>query len=509
MNENSIENKIDKARKIISSVNSQAYKDIFLISNSVLSKDPLTSNFLNRFLNDDDPKQHRFYRIIYKLSSYYIKSALHFMACIVKLFAYYLSFFRFNFSKENKEFILIDTLFNMGTIRKSDSFKDSNFLGVEDILKKMDKHYAYLPFFSSLFENKRPFEIFSILKILKRDKVPTLCEYQLLSIYDLLYLLYFIIVYPFHVINLSRTLDKNISVMRLLKYELRETLDQVTFYGFLRYLIGRKIAKLPYEKIKVISWFENQAIHKNLYRGLRKNTAKVKIYGAQLFLYSKNYINMEADQNEERFGVIPDKILVNGTYFAPERSNLNYAVGPSLRYKRIFDTQVRKENQRNILVLLPYSDDDLENILQMLVDAKISHQGIFVKAHHGIMMEKYEHLIPSGATLVNDDIYKLFETTKIVIGAATGALLEAASLGIPAVTVTNTKRFGYSNPFPEYGRGVIWQEVSNSHDLIRQIDRFGYALDNNCEEIDVIANRYKQMFFCKVTDENIVKAFEL
>jgi len=506
MNDNNrLETKIEEAYNFISLINKEAYKDIFLLSNQVLSKNPFANNFLKRFLNRENLKQQPFHIVLFKLLKYYIKSFKYFILYIFNFIGYFLSALRFS-SLNNKELILIDTFFLMDNINKSNSYADPYFPGLEDLLKRMNKHYAYLPAF---YGPQKPFDLYAVLKVLRKEKVPVLSEFQLLSIYDLLYLLYFIVIYPYRVLKLARRLPAGGCETNLLRYELIDTIEQVTFYSFSRYLQGKKIAALPYENIKVISWYENQVIDKNLYKGLRTSIDKARIYGAQLFLYSKDMLNIIPDENEKIFGIIPDKIIANGPWFIPEKKRLNYAVGPSLRYSRLFNTRIKKENQKNILVLLPYGIEDAENILRVLYDTKILFQPVYVKAHPCTPIGIFKHLLSPNFSIVNSNIYKLFETAKIVIGVAMGGtLVEATSLGIPAILVKNSGRVECS-PLPRYGKGIIWEEVSNPEALKRQIDNFEYALNNNPEEIYNIANVYKRMFFCKPVEENIVKAFDL
>ena len=51
-----LEGRIRKAFEFLSSINQTAYKDIYLLSNEVLSKNPLTNNFLSRFLQEEAPQ---------------------------------------------------------------------------------------------------------------------------------------------------------------------------------------------------------------------------------------------------------------------------------------------------------------------------------------------------------------------------------------------------------------------------------------------------------------------
>ncbi|MBL7129819.1 MAG: hypothetical protein ISS45_00195 [Candidatus Omnitrophica bacterium] len=501
-----IENRIKEAYDLISSINKEAYKDIFLLSNQVLSKNPFTNDFLKRFLNGKELKQHPLHIIVSKVCKYYINSFKDFILYVSSFIQYFLSSLYFSPPHKSKELILIDTYFLIDKIKESNSYIELYFPGLEDLLKKMNRDYAYLPVF---YGKKEAFNLYYIFKILRKEKVPVLSEYQLLSVYDLLYLLYFIIVYPYHVLKFSKTLSADIYKINLLRYELVDTLDQVTFYSFSRYLQGKKIAKLPYKNIKVVSWYENQVIDKNLYKGLRANTNRLKIYGGQLFLYPKDILNIIPDENEKVFGIVPDKIITNGPCFIPPKSRLNYAAGPSLRNSKVFRTTIRRENQKNILVLLPYVIEDAENILQVLFDSEIASRRVFVKAHPAIPIERFRHLLSPNFIIVDEDIYKLFGTTKIIISAAnSGTLIEATSLGIPAISIRNTKRFE-CNTLPEYGKGLIWGEVVNPEDLNRQIDNLEYALNNKPGEIYNIADMYKKMFFCEPTEENIIKAFDL
>lgn len=507
--EYNIKQKLLDAFNLISSVNKEAYKDKFLVSNQVLTKHPYNNNFLNRFLNNEQPKKYGPIQVFSKICWYYIKNFLHLAIFFIRFFEYALSFYRFNPSKGFNEIIIVDTCFLTEKIKEANGYYDRYFLGLEDVLKNMGKHYVFLPIFYSPYHNRLPLELRGVLKVLKKNKIPAIIEYQLLSPGGFASLLYFIITYPVHVLKLVKNLPVVLPGMGLLKDELIATLDQVVFYNFWRYLQGKKLARLPYNKIKVISWYENQSIHKNLYMGLKEVRPEIEIYGGKLCLYSKNFISELPDENEAGFGIVPDKIIVNGAYYFPQNSQFNYAVGPSLRYKMIFDAKLNKEDQKHILILLPFFPDDIRNILSMFFNSGRTSKSIVIKVHPISKIADYRDLIPSDAKITTDDVYKVFETSKIVIGAASGVLLEAASLGIPVVLIKNNKCFDYNNPLPEYGRGILWEEASTPQELCRQIDKFERALCEDPTEINTIADEYKNLFFHEITQGNIIKAFDL
>jgi len=497
--------RINKAYAFLSSVTKEAYKDIFLLSNQVLSKNPYTNNFLNGYFNLTEIRQPCFSLILIKLLRYYFFSFKDFICYLLEFIQYLFSSVHFKHLKDKKELILIDNFFLTDKIKEEDNYRELYFPGLVDVLKKKNKNYAYLPVFDGI---KKYSALHNVFRILRRENIPLLSEYQLLSVGDLFNILFFVIRYPFKVIKLAKGIDNKAHEEKLLKSELIDTLSQVTFRSFSRFLQGKRIANLGYESIKVISWYENQVIDKNLYKGLRMDNAKVKIYGAQLFVIPRGMLNFIPDENETIFGIVPDKIMVNGPGYIPEKTSLNYAVGPSLRYSKILKITARKEDKVNILVSLPYLMDDAINILRVVNDAKNMPIPFLVKAHPSTGVDEIRHLLPSGAILTRGSNHELFKTTKILISSVSGTLVEAASLGIPSIVIKNPGKVDF-NPLCDYGRGVIWDEASGSETLRQQIDKFEYELKNNLEQIENIANIYKREFFCDPDEHNISKSFDL
>lgn len=497
---------VKEAYDFLSGINKTAYSDKFLLSNQVLSKNPFSNNFLSRFLNNEEPGQLSIGSVVIKLLFYYLKNLRKFVLYLVEFIVYYLHPLRSKLSRNCDELILLDTFFIFEKIKASNNYVDSYFTGVKDVLDKKKKLYAYLPIFSC---PRKFLNLGKITRIINKQNIPVICEYQLLSVRDLLYLLYFILTYPFHLIGFANGLSRKDYASCLLRNELMLTLDWLIVDSFSRYLQGRRIAGLPYKEIKVLSWYENQVKDKNLYKGLKEHSSKVKIYGAQLFLYSNAILNIIPDENEEVFGIIPDKIIVNGPAFIPEKTKINYHVGPSLRYSKIFSVVgSKRRSKENILTLLPYIKNDTENILQMISRLKNCPCPVRVKLHPAVSFEEVKRLVPSNVAIVKDDIYNLFESAKIIIGSASGTLVEAASLGIPVIVVKNNHMPNY-NILPEYGKGLIWEEASTVEELTQNITKFESLIDKNLAEVASIANKYKEMFFCNPTEENIMKAFDL
>lgn len=506
MSEQSVEKKkLKELYSFLSGINKNAYKDVYLLSNQVLSKNPFTNTFLDNYLSNKSLKPLSFFDVLCKIIYYYTKSVLFFGIYLINNFVFFISKQQFDLNAVKDELILIDTFFLVRKIKKEKTFSDPFFPGLEKVLHKAGKTYAYVPVFDPTV---MPFDLPKILRRLKKEKVPVLTEFQLLTCSDLVVLLYFLITYPLHVLKFACVLQNNSYENRLLKYELISTMDKVTFFNYSRYLQGKRISSIPSSHIKFISWYENQVIDKNMYKGLRSGKTNVFIYGNQLFVYPKSILNIPVDDVEASFGIVPDKIIVNGPYYLYEKAELNCAVGPSLRYKKLFESEIHFESRKHLLILLPYHGYEIENILKMMEDVEFPREKIFIKFHPSTNEKNYRHLVPRNAKVVDDNIYDLFRSTKVVISAESGSLVEAASLAIPAIIVKNRHRFTHI-PFAEKGKGIIWDEAQNVREMNALIRKFEDLIENDEETLLKLADYYKTNFFCKPTENKIIEAFDL
>jgi len=85
--------------------------------------------------------------------------------------------------------------------------------------------------------------------------------------------------------------------------------------------------------------------------------------------------------------------------------------------------------------------------------------------------------------------------------------MEAASLGIPAIIIRDTGYITHSC-LPEYGKGVIWDWGQNVTELNEMIMKFNKLLTTDRNAINRLAGEYRRMFFCKVTEQSIIHAFD-
>jgi len=110
--------------------------------------------------------------------------------------------------------------------------------------------------------------------------------------------------------------------------------------------------------------------------------------------------------------------------------------------------------------------------------------------------------------VVNDNIYTLFENTKIVITTASGTAVEAVSCGISVIIVASENNLT-ANPLVEYGKGKIWDIAFDSGKIASVYEQLVEYRNHNKQEIQTISTWYKENFFIEPTEANIVRVFGL
>ena len=134
---NTQDDKISQAYSFLSNINRQAYRDIYLLSNQVLSKNPFTNNFLDLYVKGANVKVRKL-SVFLKLVKYYLMSLKDFVSYVLEAVEFFLSGVRFR--HKNDELIIIDSFFIISSIQKSKVFQDRYFSKLVDSLNKAGKN---------------------------------------------------------------------------------------------------------------------------------------------------------------------------------------------------------------------------------------------------------------------------------------------------------------------------------------------------------------------------------
>jgi hypothetical protein len=256
----------------------------------------------------------------------------------------------------------------------------------------------------------------------------------------------------------------------------------------------------------VIQWYEGQPYEKCLNRAFRHSKLELKIYGTQFFIFPPELLNSFIDSNEYREH-LPDTILVNGTHYLDK--NTEMSVGPSMRYSRLFKTEIVEPKSEKILVLLSYFHESnflILNLLQQL--GSYAEEFFSIKMHPSTNLSEIKDFLPKNYEIAYDNIYDLFSNHGLVLGASTGAQVEAIACGLPVIVISENGKSTYSY-LPDFCKGVLWED---SYDL----GSFGDAKNNLAKVIRQqpdkrleMIHRVRNEMFCEPTEERILEAFEL
>ena len=494
---------VRKLYEYLSLKSKEAYGDPFLVSNVVLCKQETRGRVFETYLAGEAPMPTSFLLKIKKIIFYLVKNLISFVVCLLVALFHRFSGQSFHV-KERVDYVLLDTFFGIDHILNEGKFKDTYFPGLPEYLLDRNIDYVYAP---KWFGFNNPLKLFRIFRILKKGDAPVLTQFQVLTLSDYLETARFIFLYPFSIFRFSRDLESSYED-KVLYGGLWNALDGVAYESHMRYLFARRLTALKFGNIKCISWYENLVADKNFYRGLRSFPGKTKIIGAQLFVPPRTLMNIFPDQNDIPFNLMPDKVLVNGPGFRYDFDQVKVDMGPSLRYKHLFeDAQGEASTGDIILVVLPYWDHLVRDILEIIRDINWP-KPVKITFHPSMDCKKYEGMIPEGFSVTSEPIQELLAQTFMVAGSCTGALLEALSLGIPVININ--KASSISHEFiPEIGKGIIWGQAEDAEGVRTLIAQFQNSIDKNSTQLKEEGLRIRSFCFSEPTEELIGQAFEL
>jgi len=486
----------DIFHRYINNIKENMEVDIYSIINATLVKNPYNSSFPKKFFINKHLIENNFLLFIKYCIKFYLKQFYF-------LFSYLISFFIFKIFYKKKEFkdngsIGIDIFFLVDNIVENNKFEENYFIGLYDVLNKYNQDYIFIPRLYGI--GKNPFKLIKLFQILNKDKRNFLFEFELFSIKNFLSLFIMILLYPFKTLRLLQKEDTDTD--KLFNNELLRDINSLGFDAFSRYLFGQNIAKFKIVN-KIYSWSEFQVIERSFNFAIRKNNNNINLIACQFYLNYEIYFNTYICDLDYNMLSSPHSVLVNGKYYILNINKVKYINGVSLRYKKIFDYNYFKLIGSRVVVLGSYMESDTK----YMIDSVSTFKNVLFKNHPVVDIERYGKL-NKNIRVVNENIYELFKDASIVISTGSGTLVEAVACGISVIVIASQDNLT-ANPLVKYGKGKIWDIAFSKDDVKRLYDELIEYRKNNLLEIHQISEWYKNNFFIKPTEENIVKAFEL
>ncbi len=327
-----------------SSAAARAYTRPYLVSNPALSK--INQHFLFfEYSHGKSAPIASFLSVARNIFLFYVKSGIEMLLLAGAICLQKFSRHR-KFSKSQQE-LFVDAYVVVGS--NTGSGLENNLSMLQPVACKHNWKLTILP---RLYGSRNPFLRQRHITGLQAAGIDVLTEPDLLFLSDYLYLCVHIVAYPWLVLalasNLPRTREGN-----FVRFALLNEIGQPSLSGAIRYRQGRRLASLVSSSDRLVQWHENQPYDKNLNRGLRSASARIPIYGAQLYIGCPEVTNLRLDKGEPRWHS-PDVVLVTGSLYLDENANVPYKVGPSLRYAKLFRGPVFRPASTDVLVLLSY-----------------------------------------------------------------------------------------------------------------------------------------------------------
>lgn len=482
-----------------------AYKHTFLICNQFLSGTPFSSAIYDKYQTHQDAAV-KYASIPWKIFAYFSHSLyLYFLYLTGALLTKSRYPLRKNILHTDNT-VLIDNYFILHDIVKADKYNEKYFNGLPEILDKRNISYVFIP---KLFGIENPVTLYLAFNVLRDTQINALLEFHVLTANDYLKIFIFILTYPFKTLSFALRLDGNTYEKRLIRQGLIDSLDKPTFLAFSRYLFGVRLGGLELSHTKCISWFENQEIDKAFLKGLRTGGSKARIFGCQLFVWAPTLFHIHIDSSDIAAGLAPDKVLVSGEIYLRSSEKVPFELGPSFRYAKLFCTKKDSTSSGHILVLLSYYVEECRELITILKDERFASENMYFRFHPSTNPAQLSSILPPGYKIAEGDLYSWLKSAKIVIGAETGSLIEAACLGVPAIHINTRTRLIHNNPLPTYGKGTIWECAHNAEEVFVLLSRLTAQASNDPQGTEKLAREYMRLFFTQPTEAAIVKAFEL
>ena len=475
----------------------KAYGSWHLVTSPVLAKIGL-SDLFHEYAKGGAPPQLSNLVLLSKLFRYYGGGLVRFFLLLCCKVAHILSAQRTDIP--HKQTVFIDTYFIISIFFKGDDVLGHYFPGIKQTITDAGWCHVMLPRF---YGTHNPFVFYRMFRALRTYETPVLTEFQILTWRDYVYLLVHMLIYPGLVIGLLKSIPwtREGSFIRV---ALVNGLNYGNLSGAVRYLVGRRLVPLLPEKARCLQWFENQTFERCFNRGLREAGTIMPVYGAQLFLWPPEIINIHVDRNEPAAHK-PDIILVNGAYYKQENIDVPCKIGPSLRYARLFETCIMApESNKKTLVMLSQLEPEARFSIELAIRSEPVEKLMFKP--HPTLNQKM--LLPAESAIIEGDLYDAFRETSLVIGSSSGTLVEAAAIGIPVIVANKQNAVNYTE-MPDIGRGLLWDYASSVKEVQEAKIRLQNAVLYKKEERLAAIETLRSELFNRPTLDGITDCLDL
>ena len=343
----------------------------------------------------------------------------------------------------------------------------------------------------------------------KKSKKLILTEFDYLGFVDIIKILLFIISFPWVTLTRKFNLGSKSYLDQLFKYDYINSISNASFLTYVQFLFAKKLARLiKQKKTKIISWNENQLIHRNFLRGIRNEN--ITVYGCQYFLKYPSCRWMYIRERDKKYNVIPDKILVSGKEYLPEKSELNYRIGSPFRYRNVYSVIQPKINSKLILVLLPYEQIEAFKVIDFLKKSNLSEKYfLHFKIHPNFSdkFKEYKEKFPQKWKILKSN-YNVSDYN-VIITKSSGSIIEYIAQGCTLIIINDNNPLELNPLTNIIGHEVNYSYVNNPNEIVSTIKRMINKRKSNSIVYQNNVNTFKSKYFSKITEKTLIKDFDI
>jgi hypothetical protein len=396
------------------------------------------------------------------------------------------------------KYYIIDSYTLQDIKTDSEDILKGYFPGLLDEFKMSNLNFLILP---RLFDLSSILKFYKYFKILKSNR-NVIFDFRFIFFSDLFEFIKHLILYPIQIILLTNKLQENNVSMVFVK-KLIKSIRADTIYGLIRYHTAKRIVNFLNHDSVIIQWSENQPFDICFNLGAREIQKDINIIGTQLFIWPPELYNFH--YYRENFKHYPNKILVNGPYYLRNSDKLKFEIGPSLRYKKVFKTDIQSNKSGFILILFSYFSNANKYLINFLNNVNLE-QKVLIKFHPANNQKQIKRSLRIDCKISNTNIYDLFTETILVIGNNSGSLVEAIACGIPVFLndIEDSIKLTY---LPNYSKGILFDEGDSNEFEFKKRSLLNLVENKSNSRLKMI-KKVRNDFFTFPSNELIKKSFE-
>ena len=288
--------------------------------------------------------------------------------------------------------------------------------------------------------------------------------------------------------------------------------------GLINYKFIKRLKQRGIELIKVIDWWEGQALDKGLQLALKKyypNTPTIGYLGyapreLELQLYPADY---ELNNN-----VVPEKIAVIGKGYIESLKILNplqnIECAPAFRYNHLWDQNLQEPqlDKYTVLIALPIVFEASIHILKLfnscLNEIKTNKLRVLVKPHPAIPIQRLKDYFgadwPHNYEDYNVITKKALREADILISGMSSICMEAMALGIPVIVIKQLNGLEFI-PIPGNIPNILWKLCGNKNSIIKSIDYFKNREESEIQSHRILGQEILETYFEPVSRKAVIK----